>query len=197
MCCAKLYFMEESDAQLINNYQAGNQSAFETLVARYLKTVYVFIDRLVGHGTEAEDLTQDTFVKVWKNLDKYDPAQNFKTWVLSIARNTTYDWFRTKKTINFSDLNGGETESNFADNISDSEPLPEQIFAQKELATLLSSALDKIPVDQRTILVLHLEDDLTFEAIAKIVVKPMNTVKSQYRRALLVLRQFLVENAPK
>jgi RNA polymerase sigma-70 factor (ECF subfamily) len=188
--------MEESDAQLISDYQAGSQEALEILVSRYLKTVYFFIARMVGQGSEADDITQDTFVKVWKNLDKYDPKQNFKTWVLSIAKNTTYDWFRKKKALNFSDLSGEGEENIFEDNLSDLELLPDEIFAQKELASILSGALDKIPLNQRTILVLHLEDELTFEEIAKIVDKPMNTVKSQYRRALLVLRQFLVKNAP-
>jgi len=188
--------MELDDSDLINDYQNGNQGAFETLVSRYLKTVYVFIFRLVGRPSESEDLTQDTFVKIWKNLDKYDKEKSFKTWVLSIAKNTTYDWFRKKKAINFSEINQQMPENNFGDNIPDVELLPDEIFEQKELAAFLSSALDKITLDLRTILILHLEDGLTFEEIAQIVKKPMNTVKSQYRRALLILRKYLVENAP-
>jgi RNA polymerase sigma-70 factor, ECF subfamily len=185
--------METDDEQLIGNYRDGDEKALEQLISKYLKTVYVFIFRLTNSQAEATDLTQDTFVKVWKNFDKYDSRQNFKTWLLSIARNTTYDWFRRKKTLNFSTLDW-EEEGSFADNLPDSELLPDRIFEQKELAALLSSALNQIPLDQRSILVLHLEDGLTFEEIAKIVNKPMNTVKSQYRRALPILRKFLVDN---
>ncbi len=187
--------MERTDSELISDYQAGNQSSFDLLVSRHLKLVYLFIMRLVGNSGEVEDLTQETFVKVWKNLDKYDQRQDFKNWILKIAKNTTYDWFRKKKSVNFSDLTRMDEEK-FEDTLPDPALLPDAIFAQKELGTHLTKALDMIAVPGRTILVLHLEDGLTFEEIAKIVDRPMNTVKSQYRRALLSLREFLLKNAP-
>lgn len=189
--------MEPDDLQLIKDYQDGDQKAFETLVSRYLKIVYTFVVRMTGNNQEAQDLTQEVFIKVWKNLDRYTLQSSFKTWSLSIARNTVIDWFRKKKNINFSDLDRQDSEVKFEDNLKDPEPLADEIFERQELAGLLATALDEISPNHRLILVLHLEDELTFEEIAKIVDKPMNTVKSQYRRSLLELRKYLSNNAPK
>jgi RNA polymerase sigma-70 factor (ECF subfamily) len=186
---------EQDDLQLIEDYQDGDQKAFEKLISRYLKTVYGFVVRMVGRA-EADDLVQDVFVKIWKNLDKYNAQYSFKTWVLSIARNTVIDWYRKKKSLNFSDLDGDNKDFNFEESIVDREPLPDKIFEQKELSTLLDGALNTISPNNRSILVLHLEDGLTFEEISVLLGRPMNTVKSQYRRALIVLREYLTKNAP-
>jgi RNA polymerase sigma-70 factor (ECF subfamily) len=128
------------------------------------------------------------------NWDKYDENKNFKTWLFTIARNTTTDWLRKKKPILFSSLDPIEAGEEFSDQLIDQEPLPEELFLRKELDKILEDSLSKINIDQRTVILLHLEQDLTFEEISQIVNKPTNTVKSQYHRGLLALRALL---APK
>lgn len=176
-----------------------NGLKIEEIVEKYLKRVYGFIFRLISHREEAEDIAQEVFVKIWKNLAKYDSRQNFEAWLFTITRNTVIDWSRKKKPILFSELkkDWGETEKDhdFASNIPDLEALPEELFARKELTEQLNQALEKLPANRREIVLLHLENDFSFEEIAKIVGQPMNTVKSQYRRSLLLLRQYL--DAPK
>lgn len=171
-----------------------NQITIEVIVKAYLKPVYGFVCRLSGDVNEADDITQDVFLKVWKNLDRYNPKQDFKIWLFAIARNTTIDWLRRKRPLLFSSLNRNEEVDDFADNLVDNEPLPAKLFEQAELAQILTTALAKLSFDQRTVILLHIEQELTFESIAKIVRRPLNTVKSQYRRGLLALRQIL---APK
>ncbi|MDD5050689.1 MAG: sigma-70 family RNA polymerase sigma factor [Candidatus Pacebacteria bacterium] len=186
--------MENDDIILIEKSLEGDTSAFEILVSRYLKHIYNFVYHLSGNVDEANDISQEVFVKVWKNLKKFDPEQNFKTWLFSIARNTTIDYFRKKKSISFGDMEIGESTS-FEDSLTDEEPLPDEIFERKELGTFLEKALETLPLEGRTIILLHDKEDLTFEEISKILKKPMNTVKSQYRRAILAFRKTM--NAPK
>lgn len=170
------------------------QLTIEAILKSYLKPVYGFVCRLSGNTNEAEDITQDVFLKVWKNLDRYDPKQDFKAWLFTIARRTTIDWLRKRQPVLFSSLGQIDHEDNFADYLIDSEPLPMELFERAELTKILTDALDQLSLDQRTVILLHLEQDLTFDAIASIVDRPLNTVKSQYRRGLIALRQIL---APK
>ena len=86
----------------------GDESAFAELTKRHLSGVYSFVVRYVGNAEEAEDITQDTFLKAWKSLKKYDPSSSkFKTWLFRIARNTSIDFLRKKKHVPFSQF---ETE---------------------------------------------------------------------------------------
>ncbi|MCX6715988.1 MAG: RNA polymerase sigma factor [Candidatus Taylorbacteria bacterium] len=163
---------------------------FDQIVEEYTRPIYNFVYRLCGSREEAEDLTQEVFLKVWKNLGKFDPEKSSKTWIFTIARNTTIDWLRKKKSINFSQMDTAHDEP-FEDGLADIEPLPDEIFQRKELAYDLESALSKIPPDHKMIILLHHTEDLTFEEISIITDKPMNTVKSQYRRALIMLRKYL------
>ncbi len=163
----------------------------EDIVRDYLGLVYSFIFRLTGAGEETSDITQEVFVKAWKNLDKYNPKQNFKTWLLAIARNTAIDWLRKKRPIVFSKLDreGEEGErQDFVDTLVDAEVLQDELFAQKELKEELDKLIDILPLLKREVLLLRLEDELTFEEISKLVGRPLNTVKSQYRRALMQLK---------
>ncbi|MFA6254313.1 MAG: sigma-70 family RNA polymerase sigma factor [Candidatus Paceibacterota bacterium] len=177
-----------------------NELTIEQVVDEYLKVIYRFAYRLVGNESDASDIAQEVMVKVWKNLDKYDPSQNFKPWLFKIARNTAIDWLRRRRQIPFSSLDrvdeeGGEKA--FADTVVDLELLPDEVFAQAEVQEKFKQALETIPLNERTIVTLHLEEDLTFNEIAEIVDRPLNTVKSAYRRSLVKLRSKLTAIAPK
>ncbi len=186
--------MEKDNADLIQDYLGGNTKAFELLVNQNLPALYNFVYRLSGNADEANDIAQEVFVKVWKNLKKFDPKQNFRTWIFSIARNTTIDYFRKKKSIPFGDMEIGE-DTSFEDSLADDEMLPDEIFEQKELGTFLEKSLQTLSPEERAIILLHDKEDLTFEEMAKVLKKPMNTVKSQYRRAILTFRKRIL--APK
>jgi RNA polymerase sigma-70 factor (ECF subfamily) len=158
---------------------------FEVIMNRYLKSVYNFAFRLSGNEGEASDITQEVFIKVWKNIKKFDPDKNFKTWIFAVARNTTFDYLRKRKSIYFSD----------EEDVADIEPLPDEIFIRKELGKELENALSKIRLDFREIILLRYTEELTFEEISEIVGKPLNTVKSHHLRALNTLRKLLT-NSP-
>ncbi len=172
------------------------QNNMQSIVAQYLKPIYNFAYRLSGNAEDAQDITQEVFIKVWKNIKKYNPSQSFKAWIFAIARNTTIDWLRKRKNLVFSDFEN-EDGSNFLENTTaDEAPLSDELFAKKEGQKMLEEILQQIPIEYRTIIILHDIEDLTFEEIAKVVKKPMNTVKSQHRRAMQALRKYLAV-APK
>ena len=185
-----------TDAQLITLYIEGNHKAFDGLINRHSQAVYRFTFKLLNNSDEAHDVTQETFIKAWKNIKKFDHDKNFKTWIFSIARNAAYDKLRKKKSVSFSSLD--EEENEFDANIPDDQLLPHEIFEQNEKIELVRKALEAIPFDQKTAVLLHHGEEMTFEEISEVVDKPMNTVKSQYRRALISLKKLIEDqNAPK
>ena len=186
--------MEPSDEALIAQHTEGDASAFAELTERYLKEVYSFAVRLVGNQHAAEDITQDTFVKVWKSIGTYNVATSrFKTWLLRIARNTAIDYLRRKKSLVFSDFDTDEGNT-LTDSIPDTEILADDAFAKQEDAEALGRAMEQLSTKQREILTLHYTNDLTFEEIGELLGEPGNTVKSRHRRALLALRDILHQN---
>ena len=181
---------------LIRAYREGDSHALNQLIERHTRLVYSFSYRLIGSAEGAQDVTQETFIKAWKNLKRYDEKQSFATWILSIARNTSIDWLRKRKSLVFSDMerdDAEDTRDSFEQRIPDELPLPHEVFEMNELGDTLDDALKQISLDRRTIILLRHREGLAFEEIAVIVGKPLNTVKSQYRRALKTLRDYLTE----
>jgi RNA polymerase sigma-70 factor (ECF subfamily) len=141
----------------------------EELVKKYLTPVYSFVFRLVRDKDVAEDITQDTFIKAWK---KIDATQNVRAFLFTIARNLAYDYFRKNKDEYFED----ELE------VPDTAPLAPELLDNEEI-------IKNIHHKHLELILLHDVEDMTFEEIANIVGRPMNTVKSQYRRAVYDLHQ--------
>jgi len=180
--------MEIPDSQLVSESILENTDSFEALVERYTQPIYNFAYRLTGNTQTAEDITQETFVKVWKSLKKYDPKQSFRAWIFTIARNSTTDYLRKRKSIPFSNLSNND-DLPFEENISDTDLLPSEAAVKIEDAQHLEKLLEKLPQDYQTVLLLYYQEDMTFDEIGKVLKKPLNTVKSWHRRALLKLRE--------
>lgn len=187
--------MQRKDQELIRDYLSGDESAITLLVDRHLKGVLNFAYRLVGNRQNAEDISQETFLKMWRNLKKYRQGENFKTWLFTIARNTAIDLLRKKNNLAFSDFENDDGNNSFAESLADSEPLPDEIFARAEEKAFLDNVLSGLSPSHRETLLLYYTEHLTFDDIGKILGKSLNTVKSRHRRAVIELRKLL--NAPK
>ena len=183
--------MEPDDKQLLANFIEGDSTALSILIDRNLKLVYRFAYRLTHDVHDAEDITQETFVKLWRNAHKFDENKVFKTWLLSIAHNTAIDLLRKRKNFVFSDFDTALGGNSVTDTLIDFSPLPDEAYSRAEDKKMLDAALLELSPSYREILVLHHEEGLTFSEIGHIVDKPLNTVKSGYRRALLALRKVL------
>jgi len=194
---------EINDEQLVRKYLKGDEKSLEILIQQYLKPVYSFVYRYVNSVSDAEDITQEVFVRMWKNLRKpalslskgFDPKKGkFKTWLFSIAKNASIDFLRRKKTLPFSAFNNEAGDNILIDTLKDNSLLPDEILEQKNAAQSLSSAIKKLSPKYRLVLSRHYNDDLTFREIAQSLNEPLHTIKSRYRRALISLKKFLIES---
>lgn len=176
--------MSSSDSQLLKNFLRGDRQSFDMLVQQYLQPIYSFIYRFTQNKQNAEDLTQEVFVKLWKNAKKIKPEKNFKTWLFSIAKNASLDFLKKKKTIPFSHI---EEEI-----IPDCAPLPDEILKNAEISSGLNSILTKLPLNHRLVVFLRYNDHFKFREIAKILGEPLNTVKNRHLRALKMLKKLLL-----
>jgi RNA polymerase sigma factor (sigma-70 family) len=193
---------EYSDIELVEEYLNGNQKSFEILIKRYLKSLYNFIYGYVNNSEVADDITQNVFLKIWKNIDKFQKDKSFKTWIFCIAKNTVFDFFKKKKDVSFSQIensdefNGNES-LNFEESIIDNENLPNEILEKKETKEFIGRILLDIPIKYREILKLYYYGEFNFREISEILDEPMDTIKSRHRRGVIMLRKMLIENNKK
>jgi len=180
-----------SDEQLIADYLAGNEKSLEILIKRYLKPIYSFVYRYVGKEQEAEDITQETFVRAWRHLKRFDRNKSFKTWIFAIAKNVSLDFLKKKKTIPLSKFENEEGENKLIETFVDPSPLPQEILEKADMGKMLNMAMEKLSPSYRMVLFLHYNDHFTFREIAEIFGEPLNTIKSRHQRAILILRKML------
>jgi len=171
--------IKKDDSQLVSQYFKGDEKSLEILIKKYLKPIYGFVYKYTGNIQEAEDLTQEVFVKMWRHLKKYNKNKSFKTWLFSIAKNTCIDWLRKKKTIPISELKERGENDNF--------------FEQVSISQLLQSATNNLLPKYQTVLSLYYNDNLNFREIAEKLNEPLDTIKSRHRRALIILKKHLNE----
>ncbi len=171
-----------TDEQLVKNYLKGDEKSLEELVRRYLPLIYNFSRRYSGDPDNASDIAQEVFVKVWKNLRKFDTSKNFRAWLFTIAKNTALDWFKKKDALPLS----------LAENIIDTKlaPIIDEIY-KKSLLNNLQLAIEKLPPKYSSIINLYHTKGLNFREIADFLKEPINTVKSRYRRGLISLKKKL------
>jgi RNA polymerase sigma-70 factor (ECF subfamily) len=189
--------MDRTDVELIQSILGGDKSAFPVLLERYMSSVYKFAYRYVRDPADAEDVTQEAFVRAWKNLEKFDPSRNFKTWLFTIARNAALDLIKKKKPLVFSRIGDGEGEldSFLAPYVNDPE-LPDALFDRSALKANMQNALASLPLAYRTVLAMRYNENLKFREIAEALGEPIDTVKSKHRRGLILLRKVFREEPP-
>ncbi len=179
---------EFSDSELIKQYFNKNEGALDALIKRYFKQVFFFAKTYVKNDAEAEDIAQEVFVKAWKNLKKFDHDKKFKTWVFQITKNTCIDFLRKHKNFVAPDSLDEQQMAENLERMTDNAPLPDELFLAAEFSKKLETAIGSLPKIYETVVVLHLQHDLTFQEISDVLNESINTIKSRYRRALLIIR---------
>jgi len=182
-------YENKTDEELMAAYLDGDEESFRRLVECHLKPVYNFVYRISGNLVDAEDITQETFVKVWKNAKKYRAGESFRAWLYTIARRTAIDWLRKRRNVAFSAFEDADGENPFLTALADVGPRPDELAVRAECGQSVEKALAGLSSDQRVILDMRFKDGLTFEEMGEALGKPMNTVKSQCRRGLAALRR--------
>jgi len=177
--------------KIISKILSGDEDAFAEIVKIYLNQIYNFVFRLIGDRDAADDLTQETFVKVWKNLNKFDQNKNLRTWLFTIAKNTVFDWLKKKKEIPFSTFADEEGES-WLENVADENIFPDEILERSDLAEEMEKIIQKLPPHYRAILLLHYKEDFSLHEIAEILGEQYNTIKSRHQRGLVMLKKAFI-----
>ncbi len=188
---------DDSDESLMLRYRDGDVRAFELQVTRHRKALYNFILRFVRDTAQAEDVTQETFLRLVKGADAYERQAKFTTWLYTIARNLCVDAARRGKHRKAASLDapiGDEDGSaSLLDLVADGGAAVDRQAQSRELAVRLRQAIEALPDEQREIFLLREVADLQFNEIANVVGCPENTVKSRMRYALEKLREALEE----
>ncbi len=184
----------QSDEELAEKSRKRDEFAFQELMHRYMRQIFNFSRQYSKTAEDAEDIAQDTFFKVWKYINKYTKDRQFRPWLYTIARNTALDFLKKKKASVFSELDDTDNDLQFADTLEDKEPLAPDILDKSASADVVNKALESLHPDHRAVLILHYREEMTFDEIAVVIKRPMNTVKSWHRRALFKLRDILSES---
>ena len=185
-----------TDQQIVELARKGRESAYRELIGRYQRPVFSLIYRLVRDREKAEDLAQDTFIKVLNAIDRYDPTFKFSSWIFKIAHNTALDQLRRREPETLS-LDGSphartaaEVEASTITPASTDEN-PEQYTASKEIGGVIEQAIDRLRPEYRTAILLCHVEGRAYEEIAQIMDVPLGTVKTYIHRARNELRKAL------
>jgi RNA polymerase sigma-70 factor (ECF subfamily) len=180
----------EQQEQLVKRCLAGEDSAWEELLKAHNRKVYNLCYRFTGRSGEAEDLTQEVFIKIFQTLRTYDDAQGaFSTWLNRVARNHLVDHYRrTHKDRLTSSL---EEEPSVLQETPSREEHPMARLESQERRELLQAALDRLSPDMREAVILRDFQDLDYDEIAQVLGVPQGTVKSRINRGRLELARVL------
>jgi RNA polymerase sigma-70 factor, ECF subfamily len=178
-----------TDEQLVADYIKGDEKSLELLIQRYLTRVYQFALKYLQDKDEAEDMAQEVFVKVWKNIHKFKTDFRFKTWIYTITKNACLDWLKKKnRPLTFSELNDENNNWVFADTLADQKPSALETIQANEGVQALSFAVEELPPLYRSTVNLRYQEDLKFREIAELLHESIDTIKTRNRRAIKSLR---------
>lgn len=181
--------MQVSDEQLVEAVQAGDPEAATELVDRHYAAIYAFLRRLSGTDTEAADLTQRTFSRVWQAISRFGGRSTLKSWLHGIARHIWLDWLRRN-----------HRETSLPDvwwaGLTDPAPGPDEAASRTDLSACLYAAVDDLPEELRTTVHLHYYQGLTLQETADSLEIAGSTVKHRLRSAIGRLRTALTDSLP-
>jgi RNA polymerase sigma-70 factor, ECF subfamily len=182
--------MDALVANMVAQVKKGDQEAFEGIVDLFKDKIYRHCYRMVGNGHEAEDLAQETFLRAYRNISKYNNEFKFSTWIFRIATNLCIDRLRKKKPDYYLDAEVPGTDgATMYSQLSSDEPLPEQIVTENERWHELQEEIMKLPEKYRTAIVLKYVEDLSLEEISQIMDIPVPTVKTRIHRGREALKK--------
>lgn len=178
--------------QWVNQAIAGDQDACAEIVYTYQDAVYNLCYRLLGERTEAEDAAQETFLRAYYNLKRYDPERSFKTWLLSIASNHCIDRLRKRRMA----LVSIDEPIPATLALSSDDPLPEQVAILNERSQHIQALLDELEPDYRAAVVLRYWYDYSYAEIAEMMGTTESAIKSRLYRARQTLADRIESAAP-
>lgn len=185
--------MDESDAVLVVKALAGERKAFEKLLLRYQKVAYNIAFRMLRNHEEAEDATQEAFIRIYKSLNTFRQESKFSTWLYRIVTNVCLveiEKAKSKSTIEFIDQELVDDEE---DTTLDNQEDVGDLIARKDFNERVIELIEKLPPHYKTVLTLYHIEEFSYEEIEKILNIPMGTVKVHLFRARQILKNAILK----
>jgi RNA polymerase sigma-70 factor (ECF subfamily) len=185
-----------SDQDLVARAQQGSEKAYRELLGRYQRPVFSVIYRMIRDREQAEDLAQETFVRVFNNIDRYDPRYKFSSWIFKIATNLTIDSIRRKEiaTVSIDGSRNAVTPDQIeatSITIASTDENPEELLEAKQLGEEIEEAIQRLRPEYRAAILLRHVEGREYQEIAEILSLPLGTVKTYIHRGRHELRDSL------
>ena len=183
----------ECDQLLVERVQAGERQAFDLLVAKYQRRLMRLVSRIVHDPAEAEDVVQETFIKAYRAIRHFRGDSAFYTWLYRIGINTAKNFLasQSRRTPTSTENDAEQAEAfDSGEQLRDINT-PESVLASQQIARTVNAAMDALPLDLRTAIVLREIEGLSYEEIADIMACPIGTVRSRNFRARDVIAEKL------
>ena len=178
--------MHISENEIIKQVLKGEKDKFVEIVNKYQVSVLSMVNRMIRNRQDAEDITQEVFLRAYRFLPQFDLTQKFSGWLFTIAKNLCFDFLR-KKRIETISLDEKKKE------VTDQKPLPNGIYTQKTKEQKIESAVSSLPEIYKIPFLLRHTENYSYEEIAKILELPLGTVKRRLFRAREILKEQLKE----
>jgi len=183
--------MRASDEELMRRCREGDMSAFELIVLRYEDAIFNFIYRFIADYHRAQDISQETFLRVLRNVDRYKSRNSFKTWLYKIAVNLCKNELRDRgrrRTLSLDDPAMG------IESLAGNHYItPDRVYEREEMTRLVKDAVGLLPEDQRMAIIMREYQDLSYEEIASALNCSLGAVKSKIYRARQNIKKMLME----
>lgn len=186
--------MEQLEAKIVKRAQKGDALAFAELVELYKDKIYNLSYRMLGNAHDAEEAAQETFLRVYANLKKYDSRHKFSTWIYRVGTNGCIDRLRKKKFDASLDapLDAEEEGADLYSILPSKAQTPDELIVHKETRMLLQEAIEQLPAAYRAVIVLKYIEDLSLQEMADILSLPVSTIKTRLHRGREALRAYLL-----
>ena len=191
----------EADLLLVERVQSGDQTAFALLVSKYQRKLLRLVLRLVRDPSEAEDVTQEAFIKAYRALPNFRGESAFYTWLYRIGVNTAKNWLiaHGRRMPTITDISGDDYEGTDDNGLLRDDETPERILMSKQIGETVNAAMEDLPEDLRTAIALREIEGLSYEEIARVMDCPIGTVRSRIfraREAIAARLRPLLETSP-
>lgn len=175
---------------LMMRVKNGDEAAFEELVKRHQSIVVATVSKMLGNSSDAEDIAQQVFIRLWKSAPRYKVKAKFTTYMFTIMRNLVFNESRRRSRKKESSINEREDEFHLQTEDSNTKSPDNQVL-QEELQAAVDNAIAELPEKQRLAVILRRYENMPYEEIADVLELSVSAVKSQLFRARAVLRESL------
>ncbi len=187
---------DRTDQELVRLCLKGQERAAHELVSRYQRPIFSFICRMVRDRELAEDLAQDTFIRAFDNLAKYDPDYKFSSWLFKVGHNLTVDHIRRRELDTVSihgapDAVTSDQQEATSVTLESEFEQPDELLEARELGASIEEAIERLRPEYRTAILLRHVEGYSYDEIAEVMEIPLGTVKTYIHRARAELQDML------